>query len=317
MQENHLCPVGIDKTDMKPLQPLELDDIQIFCRTAESNSFTDASISLDVTPSAVSKAVRRLEKKLKVKLFHRSTRKMRLTEEGQSYYEICRQSLENIQEIESHLLNKSTPRGTLKISMPDSLAINKLIPVLNGFIEKYTDQLKIEVYLSTASVDFLRENIDVAIRIGDVGDDNLVARKFAVVEQKLVASPKYLAKYGKPKSLSDLAEHKCIGLKFSNRQHVWAWRFKNAQRLNLDYAVIYDDPLGAIKTVVNGFGVIQLLDFIVNESLEKDELIELFPEERPEPLDVHIVYPSGQYVPAKVRAFIDYLFENTEKDARI
>ena len=107
---------------MKPLQTLELDDIQIFCRAAESSSFTEASITLDVTPSAVSKAVNRLEKKLKVKLFLRSTRSMRLTEEGKSYYLTCRQSLENIQAIERQLLDNSVPRGTLRISLPDSFA---------------------------------------------------------------------------------------------------------------------------------------------------------------------------------------------------
>lgn len=296
---------------MKPLQTLELDDIQIFCRAAESSSFTEASITLDVTPSAVSKAVNRLEKKLKVKLFLRSTRSMRLTEEGKSYYLTCRQSLENIQAIERQLLDNSVPRGTLRISLPDSLAINHLIPLLNGFIEQYTDHLKVEIYLSTTFVDFMREDIDLALRIGHVNDLNLVARLFARTEQRVVASPKYLKKYGTPKTLQELEQHKCIGLKFPGMNTLLPWKFKNGEELNLNFTMTYDDPLGAIQTVKHGFGIIQLLDFTVDKYIKDGRLIELFPDDRPTPMDINIVYPGGsRYVPAKVRAFIDYLFEH-------
>lgn len=294
---------------MKPLQALELDDIQVFCRAAESISFTEASITLDMTPSAVSKAIQRLEKKLKLKLFIRSTRSMRLTEEGKSYYEICRRSLENIQEIENQLLNNSVPRGTLRISLPDSLAINQLIPILNGFIEKYTDHLKLEMFLSTTFVDFMREDIDLALRIGSVGDLNLVARLYAKTYQKVVASPDYLKKYGTPKTLEDLQQHKCIGLKFPNIHSPLSWDFKDDQQLHLDFSVLYDDPLGALQTVKHGFGVIQLLDFTVDADIKNGNLVEVLPEFRGKPMEIHIVYPGGKYVPAKVRAFIDYLFE--------
>ena len=296
--------------NMKPLQSLELDDIQVFCRAAESSSFTDASISLGVTPSAVSKAVQRLEKKLKLKLFYRSTRSIRLTEEGRSYYEACRKSLEGIQEIENHLLNNSVPRGTLRISLPDSLAINKLIPVLNGFIEKYDETLKMEVFLSTAYVDFMRENFDLAIRIGEVTDLNLVARLYARIEQKIVASPEYIRKYGMPKSLDDLKNHKCVGLKFPSVNTPLPWKVKGEDALNLDFVMLYNDPFGAVMSVINGYGIIQLLDFTVDHAIASGDLVELFPEHRLEPLEVHIVYPSTKYVPAKVRAFIDYLFEH-------
>lgn len=298
---------------MKPLQSLELDDIQVFCRAAESTSFTQTSISLGITPSAVSKAVNRLEKKLKIKLFHRSTRSMRLTEEGKSYYEICRQSLESIQDIENQLMNNSVPRGTLRISLPDSLAINNLIPVLNGFMEKYTDHLKVEVFLSTTYVDFMREDVDLALRIGDVGDESLVARLFDRIEQKIVASPIYLKKYGTPKTLAELKEHKCIGLRLSKNVGILPWAIKGNESLDLNYAVLYDDPLGAFKTVTNGFGIVQLLDFTVDQAIADGELVELFPESRPKPLNIHVVYPSGKYLPAKVRAFIDYLFEHATR----
>lgn len=298
---------------VKPLQTLELDDIQIFCRAAESNSFTEASISLDVTPSAVSKAVNRLEKKLKVKLFLRSTRSMRLTEEGKSYYSICRESLENIQIIERQLLDNSIPRGTLKISLPDSLAINYLTPALNGFIEKYVEQLKVEVFLSTTFVDFMREDIDLALRIGNVSDLNLVAKLFAKTEQKVIASPAYLKKYGTPKTLLDLEHHHCIGMKFPGMGHPLPWLFKNGEDINLNFAMLYDSPLGALQTVKNGFGILQLLDFSIEKELQNGDLVELFPDQRPVPLDINIVYPGGtRYIPAKVRAFIDYLVEHNE-----
>lgn len=295
---------------MKPLQSLELDDIQVFCRAAESTSFTDASISLNVTPSAVSKAVHRLEQKLKIKLFHRSTRSMRLTEEGRSYYETCRRSLESIQEIENHLLNNAIPRGTLRISLPDSLAINKLIPTINGFAEKYEDTLKMEIFLSTAYVDFMRENFDLAMRIGEVTDLNLVARLYTRIEQKIVASPEYLKRYGVPKTFEDLKKHRCVGLKFPSLNMPLPWKVKGQAPLDLDFAMLYNDPFGAVQSVIHDFGIIQLLDFTVDGAIAEGRLVELFPEHRLEPLDVHIVYPGTKYIPAKVRAFIDYLFEH-------
>lgn len=296
--------------NMKPLQSLELDDIQVFCRAAESSSFTDASISLGVTPSAVSKAVQRLEKKLKLKLFYRSTRSIRLTEEGRSYYETCRKSLESIQEIENHLLNKAVPRGILRISLPDSLAINQLVPILNGFIEKYTDDLKLELYLSTAFVDFMREDIDLAIRIGHIGDLDLVAKFYGKTSEKVVASPDYLKKYGTPKNLEDLKNHKCIGLKFPSMKSPMLWHFCDGQMQRLDFSMVYDDPMGALQTVKQGFGLIQLLDFTVDDAIKNGELIEVLTEFMGEPMDIHLVYPGGKYIPAKVRAFIDYLFEH-------
>ncbi len=296
---------------VKPLQVLELDDIQIFCRAAESNSFTEASISLDVTPSAVSKAVNRLEKKLKIKLFLRSTRSMRLTEEGKSYYSICRESLENIQMIEQQLLDSSVPRGVLKISLPDSLAINYLTPALNGFIEKYIETLKVEVFLSTTFVDFIREDMDLALRIGNISDLNLVAKPFSKTKQKIVTSPAYLKKYGRPKTLEDLTHHHCIGMKFPGMAHPMSWIFKDGQELDLNFAMLYDSPMGAIQTVKNGFGILQILDFSIEEDLKNGALIELFAEHRPDPIDIHIVYPGGsRYIPAKVRAFIDYLVQH-------
>lgn len=240
---------------------------------------------------------------------------MRLTEEGKSYYAICRESLENIQMIEQQLLNNSVPRGVLKISLPDSLAINYLMPALNGFIEQYIDTLKVEVSLSTTFVDFMREDMDLALRIGNISDLNLVAKPFAQTKQKVVTSPKYLKKYGEPKTLDDLSNYHCIGMKFPGMGHPLPWTFKDGKTIDLNFSVLYDSPMGAIETVKNGFGILQLLDFSIDEDIKNGTLIELFADQRPEPLNIHIVYPGGsRYIPAKVRAFIDYLLKyNTLK----
>ncbi|WP_018122550.1 LysR family transcriptional regulator [Wohlfahrtiimonas chitiniclastica] len=297
---------------MKPLSPIAIDDIQIFCRAVESDHFTAASISLGVTPSAVSKAIKRLEQRLKVKLFHRSTRVMRLTEAGQRYYDVCRDSLGRIEAIEQQLIHHAQPQGTLRISLPDSLAIFHLIPVINDFIEAHLGQLKVEIVLSTSYVDFMREDIDLALRIGDVGNDQLIARPFDQLEQKIVTSPRYLAKYGTPKTLADLSHHHCVGLKFPGMPTVLPWRVDEGRALPLTHTVQYSDPLGALTSVIEGFGIIQLLDFSVKEGLNNGTLVELFSDHRPPPLSVNIVYLSG-YLPAKVRVFIDHLFAHAPR----
>src|SRR5699024_10706889 len=195
---------------MQLIQDMDLNDIQIFCKAAESKNFTEASITIGVTPSAVSKAISRLETKLNIKLFHRSTRSMRLTEEGKSYYSVCKESVENIRDIERQITNSIEPCGIVRISVPNSYGIKKLLPAINNFLEEHSDSLLIEVSLSNSYINFTTDEFDLAIRIGDLVDDRLVAKKVNMAIPVLVASPEYIQKYGMPETVDDLEKHKCI-----------------------------------------------------------------------------------------------------------
>lgn len=293
---------------MQLIQDMDLNDIQIFCKAAESKNFTEASITIGMTPSAVSKAVSRLEQKLNIKLFNRSTRSMRLTEEGKSYYAVCKEAVENIRDIERQITNSIEPCGILRISMPDSYGIKKFLPLINEFLEEQSDSIRIEVSLSNTYINFTKDEFDLAIRIGELKDDRLVAKKLHTGVMKLVASPQYLTKYGQPQDLESLHQHKCVSLRFPNTGQVMPWEFgKDSTPFHVNPTMIHSDSLGAFETVMNGFGIMQFFDYAVDEAIESGRVIELFPELRPEPKNIHLVYPSSRYVPAKVRLFMDYL----------
>ncbi len=293
---------------MQLIQDMDLNDIQIFCKAAESKNFTEASIEIGVTPSAVSKAISRLEKKLNVKLFHRSTRSMRLTEEGKSYYVVCKESVENIRDIERQITNSIEPCGIVRISVPNSYGIKKLLPVINDFLEAHSDSLLIEVSLSNSYINFTKDEFDLAIRIGDLIDDRLVAKKVNLATPVLVAAPEYIQKYGMPETIADLEKHKCIGLRFAHKRQTIPWEFAGmAKPYHFKPSMIHSDSVGAYETVLHGFGIMQFFDYAVEEDIAAGKVVELLPDLRPKGKMVHLVYPTSRYVPAKVRLFMDHL----------
>lgn len=295
---------------MQLIQDIDLNDIQIFCRAAESKNFTEASIAIGVTPSAVSKAVSRLEKKLNIKLFHRSTRSMRLTEEGKSYYLVCTEAVGNIRDIELQISNSTEPSGVVRISVPNSYGVKKLLPLINDFLEQHQKNLLIDVSFSNSYINFTKDEFDLAVRVGDLVDDRLVAKYVNDAIPVLVASPQYIAKYGMPESLEDLQHHKCIGLRFSHTREVIPWNFAGLEApFHFRPSMIHSDSIGAYETVVNGFGIMQFFDYAVNEDLLSGRVIEILPELRPKGKPVHLVYPTSHYMPAKVRVFMDYLLK--------
>ena len=300
---------------MSTFNKVDLEDIHVFCKAAENSSFTETAIQIGSTPSSISKAIARLETKLALKLFERSTRSMRLTEEGQSYYEVCKEAIANIQDIENQLTKSSTPTGTLRISVPGTYAITKLIPLIHEFHEMHSNNLKIEISLSTSFVNFTKDEFDLAIRIGDLKDARLIAKPLQSSLHKLVASPQYLAKFGVPKTLEDLHKHQCIGMKFPNMATTLPWVFgADCNELQFEPTLICSDALGTFKAVKNGFGISQFLDFTVDAALKSGDLVEILEAFRPPLIMLHIVYPSTRYVPAKSRIFMEYLFKKLAQE---
>lgn len=294
---------------MQSTDKIDLADVQLFCKTATCKSFTEASILLGTTPSSVSKAIARLEKKLSLKLFIRSTRAMQLTEEGMSYYEVCSEALGNIHDIENQLTKSAKPRGTLRISMPDSYGESVLIPYLKPFFENYKEQLQIEVALSNSYVNFTKESIDIAIRIGDLQDARIIAKYLHDTHFKLVASPEYIAEFGMPKTIEELHQHQCIGLKFPDRGNIIPWEFGDRQDVfTPNFALLHSHSMAALDHAVAGLGIARLLDFSVQREIQNGSVIEVLPGTHPPPMTVHLVYPSSRYVPAKTRLFIDFFF---------
>ncbi|WP_051396284.1 LysR family transcriptional regulator [Ignatzschineria larvae DSM 13226] len=290
---------------------IDLEDIQVFCLTAECQSFTEASILIGTTPSAISKAIARLEKKLSLKLFERSTRAMRLTEEGASYYAVCKEALADIQDIENQLAMDGKPRGTLRISAPDSYGMTVLIPQIAPFIEAHRQALKVEIALGNHFVNFTRESVDIAVRIGELEEARVVAKYLHTAQFKLVASPDYIAQFGTPQTIADLQQHQCIGIHFPDRGSVIPWEFgEKSERFPLQFAITHSHSMGALAHAVAGLGIVRLLDYSVQADIEKGNVIEILPGTAPPAMKVHLVYPSSRYIPAKTRLFIDYFMDS-------
>ncbi|CAB3807289.1 LysR family transcriptional regulator [Paraburkholderia fynbosensis] len=291
-----------------------MSSVEFFCAAAKAQSFTAAAAASGVTPSAISKAVGRLENWLGLKLFERTTRAIRLTDDGLAYYRACRQALEDIQEAENALTRHGMPRGELRISLPYSYGIKRVIPLIPRYVERYMGQVKVVVSLSNSRVDFVKEDFDMAIRLGHVADSRLVARALHKAQLRVVASPGYLHRHPRPTRPETLHEHSCLGL-MPDSGRLTPWSFAEnagtAYEVFIRPTIAFDHPLAVLTGSLNDGGIAQLFDFTVEDDLRSGRLVEFLADFRPPPQPVYAVYPSNRHLPAKVRTFADFLFETS------
>ncbi len=290
-----------------------LSTVELFCKAAEKLSFTAAASAVGTTPSAVSKAVSRLEKNLGVSLFQRSTRSIRLTEDGNAYYLTCRQALDQIRMGEDALRNgKSGTLGTLRISLPNSYAIKRVIPLLPRFLERHQGRVKLVVDLSNSVTDFVADGFDLAIRLGRVADSRLIARRLHAAQFVVVASPGYLKKFGGPQRPQDLYMHQCIDLVLPDTGKAISWQFfeeGECRKAKLSSRLAFNDPVAALTAATNGCGLARLLDFTVDAELKSGTLVEVLANFRPPGEDVSAVFLGNRNPPAKIRTFLDFLVD--------
>jgi DNA-binding transcriptional LysR family regulator len=288
----------------------KLHAIELFCKAAEASSFSAAATATEMTPSAVSKAVRRLEDHLGVRLFERTTRAVRLTPEGVSFHSSCRESLDRIQIAEAELTqSRERPSGTLTISMPPSFGVVDFIPRLHKYLERYRHDVKVRVRLTNSITTFVSDEVDVAIRLGKIADSRLVALRLFESRAKVIASPAYLARHGFPRRPEDLWNHDCIELLLPETRRPVPWEFKhgrNKLRIPVKAALSLDHPLAVVSAAATGCGLARLLDFSVDGELAAGRLVEVLEAFRPPPTPVSIVYPSKRHISANVRTFVDF-----------
>jgi DNA-binding transcriptional LysR family regulator len=300
---------------MKALGTSRLSTVEMFCVAAKAQSFTGAATSLGTTPSAISKAVQRLENRLGLKLFQRTTRAIRLTDDGLAYYKICHQALENIEEIEQALTSHRMPRGVLRISLPHSYGIKRVIPLIPQYVERYMGQVRVEVSLSNALADFVKQDCDMAIRLGQIADSRLVVRRLHDAQLRVIASPAYVRRHAAPRSPDDLHQHSCLGLRLPDSGRVLPWTFSVEGKATSEVAIrpsmTFDHPLGTLAAVLSDAGIAQLLDFTVDDDLRSGRLVEVLADFRPAPQVISAVYPSNRNLSAKVRTFLDFLIETS------
>lgn len=292
------------------LSSVQISSIQIFCKAAEVGSFKVAANVLGLSPAAVSRSIARLEERLRVQLFARSTRQIKLTDDGRLYFEQCREAIQQIEEVELALSgNYSTPSGTLKISVPTTYGHFRLLPLLEKFRRRYP-QVLVEANISNQNIDFVEQGYDLAIRLGTPRDSRLVARLLEDAPLGVYASSTYLAQYGMPRTLEDLRSHECIQFELPSTGRPIPWIFRKVDddvELSLGSSVQFSgDVLGCIGYAMAGGGLFQTYDFIAT-SPQYRSLVEVLTEYRGRSRPFYILYPYNRHLSAKVRAFVDFM----------
>ncbi|MEN7530268.1 LysR family transcriptional regulator [Cupriavidus sp. 2SB] len=292
---------------------LQLGSIELFCLAAELSSFTAAAVAAGVTPAAVSRSVSRLEERLNVRLFVRTTRQIRLTEEGRAYFEQSRTALAQLVEAERQISGQhATPAGRLRISLPTPYAHYRVLPVLPAFRERYPE-VEIDVHISNRNVDFADDTYDLAVRGRAPDDSALIARKLEDAELVLVATPGYLKRYGTPQSLDDLQAHECIQFErpSSGRRIPWTFRLdgEDVDIVTTGAYAASEDVLGGATLARAGAGLFQTYRFVLEEDLRSGALVEILQQHGGTSRPFMLLYPHARHMSSRVRALVDFLVE--------
>lgn len=298
----------------------DLNQLVAFVRVVTDQSFTQAALTLGMTPSGVSRTISRLEHELGVQLLTRTTRRLSLTHEGEIFYHKCLQILQDLEEAESLITQSQlTPQGHLSIGLPVAFGHTVLSPVIAAFSQRYP-LVSTSLFFSDRVVNLIEEGFDVVIRIGYLEDSRLIARQIATTELITCASQYYLDAEGKPTQIEDLAHHNCLGYINQKTGKIMDWYFAKSN----DTATIH--PSGRINST-NGtalvdyamanLGIIQLHNYLVEREITQGNLVELFHSHRVASYPVSIVYPRKRYESLAVRAFIDFLVESVKQTSSI
>jgi DNA-binding transcriptional LysR family regulator len=292
---------------------IQLGSIELFCLAAEAGSFTAAALLAGVTPAAVSRSVSRMEERLGVRLFARTTRSVKLTDSGRTYFEECRQALAQLVEAQREVMGKQQePSGTLRISIPTTYGHHRILPLLPAFRARFP-AVRVEAHISNRNIDFVGEGYDMAIRVRAIPDSGLIARHLEDAVLVLVASPDYLRHAGTPQILDDLDRHECIQyeLPSSGRRIAWLFNEQGQEREILAEGgyCCSDDVLGGVTLAKHGAGLFQTYRFIVENELADGTLVEVLPAFGGRSRPFTLLYPQSRHVPLRLRAFIDFLME--------
>jgi DNA-binding transcriptional LysR family regulator len=289
----------------------QLSTIAIFCKSAELGSFTAAANVMGLTPAAVSRGISRLESRLGIKLFRRTTRSMSLTDDGKLYFDQCRGAITQIEDAEKLITGQQTiPRGVLRISVPSTYAHYRLLPALAKFRTAYPE-ISLNINISNRNVDFIEDGYDLVIRLGTPPDSRLIARKLEDASVGVYASRSYLKKFGTPKTLDELQApfHTLLPFLQPSTGKLLPWIFlQNGQSIDINprsSVQVSDGPIGCVVLARHGIGLVQTFSWIADSY--KEELFEVLPEYAGRTRPFFLIYPQNRHLSARVRALVDYL----------
>ncbi|WP_192181968.1 LysR family transcriptional regulator [Mesorhizobium amorphae] len=287
-------------------------EIEVFVRVVEAGSFSAAARALRMTPSAVSKLIARLEARLGARLISRSTRRLQLTPEGIAFHDSGVRILADMAAAERETAAGAAPRGLLRVNSYVPFGQHRLIPLLPRFLERYPE-ISVDLVLTDHVIDLMEERADVAIRAGPLGESRLVARKLGQSRTVVVAAPSYLERHGTPRTSADLDRHNRMGFRFS--RHIDGWPFVDRAGLSTVVSTTGNALVGdgeAMRLMaLAGAGIARLARWHVEQDIAAGRLVPLLEAFNPGDEELtHAVYVGqGKHLPARVRAFLDFLVE--------
>ena len=291
----------------------KLTAFDAFVQSAETGSFVAAGRKLGLSASAVGKAVVRLEQRLDVRLFHRNTRNMALTEEGRLFLERCRRIFEEVEAAEAELAQSNrTPKGRLRVSLP--LVGMLLAPVMAKFMRAWPE-VQLDLDFRDRLVDVVEEGFDAVIRTGQPSDSRLMSRNLGRFKLKIVASPDYLARCGVPETPDDLVQHQCLHQRSPTTGKIRPWPFTRGERqgkivLPERMSATAVDPL--VELAVEGLGVACLPPFAIRSELSDGRLVSILDEWVEETDQFNVLWPASRQITPKLRAFVDFMAKHLQ-----
>lgn len=293
-----------------------LTDLNVFVDVVETGSFTLSAQRLQLSRSAVGKCVARLEARLQVRLLHRTTRSIRLSDEGQTVYGSALRILSEIEQVENTLSQgQQQPRGLLRVTVPVVFGRRFVMPIVQCYLSRWPD-VEVDVDFSDDYCDMIRDGFDVAIRIGGNDDNRLVRKVLAPHRYITCASQAYLQQHGAPQLLTDLSQHQLLG--FRHRGNNVPWHFKTEQGKTsypVNGRLLLNDTEAILDAAIQGQGICQLGAFLVSESIQNGQLQPVLTRySQPEP-PVCALYPTKRYLPPRVRLFLQLFDEQWQGKA--
>ena len=286
-----------------------------FACAARHRSFARAARELGTSPSAVAKNVARLESQLKFRLFHRTTRRVALTPDGELLQERCRRVLHEVAELEGAVAGKlAGPSGTLKLDVPIVYGRRVVLPVLAKLRHRYPD-LAFDVRFSDRIADVVGDGLDAVIRVGTLNDSSFVARRIGWQRMWTGASPAYLRRHGTPLRPEDLQQHQCLVFRIPTSRKEWPWRFRVGSRdvvLHPATQVWFDDGEALVAAALAGLGLVHVPSYMAEQEAARGRLVEVLSNMRPPLMPISIVYPGPRQPPLRLKVLIESLVAATE-----
>lgn len=286
-----------------------LTDIAVFVQVVDSGSFTAAAEKLGLSKSVVSKYVTRLENHLDARLLNRTTRRLSLTEVGHSFYERSQRGLQELEAAEAEVsCLQNAPRGTLRLNAPMSFGILHIAPILHDFLATYPD-LSVDINLDDRQVDLVAEGFDLAIRIAELPDSSLVARRLGPCRHLVCATPEYLQRHGVPHTPEDLREHNVMTYKYQESANAWHFLATDGKPVSVPVSgsIQMNNSLALREALLGGIGITRTPTFVVGPDIRSGRLQSVLTNYQSLEVSIYVVYPQRRHLSPKVRAFIDFM----------